>query len=51
MQAAAHGANYGPSKKVATEFLAKTPKSSRKLFASSPRPKNLRSRNRIKENY
>ena len=34
MQAAAHGASYGPSEAVAKEFIQKTSKKQRKKFAS-----------------
>lgn len=33
MQAAAHGAGYGPSEEVAKEFVKKTPPALRKKFA------------------
>ena len=35
MEAAAHGANYGPSKKVAAEMISATPKKKKHLFAKS----------------
>lgn len=33
MEAAAHGASYGPSKKVAKEFLSKTSEKKKSMFA------------------
>lgn len=37
MQAAAHGASYGPSKEVAKEFLSKTSEKKKKMFAKKSR--------------
>ena len=35
MEAAAHGADYGPSPKVAKEMLAKTPHKKKSMMAKS----------------
>jgi len=42
MEAAANGANYGPSKNVAKEMLSKTPEKTKSMFAKNKKKKMMK---------